>query len=96
MIQEIFSNGEENDLNFRYHHEDTDTYEKNIRGDRDKLTETFTLFGNPFSEPEGNLMNTVSRVFVSEQAKSSIRTAEDLGKKQCYAFIADFIIYLFI
>ena len=44
---------------------------------------------NPFSEPEKNLMNIVSLVFVSEQVESSIRTTGDLGKKQCYAFIAD-------
>ena len=74
-------------MNFRYDHEDTDTYEKKFLGDRDKLNKIFALFGNLFSEPEGNLMNIVSRVFASEQA--SIRTAEDLGKKQCYAFMVD-------
>lgn len=74
-------------MNFRYHHEDTDTYEEKFLGDRDKLDKIFALFGNPFSEPEGNLMNFLCRVFASEQA--SIRTAEDLGKKQCYAFKVD-------
>ena len=42
-----------------------------------------------FSETEFNLMNIVSRIFVSEQAESSIITAEDLGKKQCYALMVD-------
>ena len=86
MLQEKFSNDEKNDLNFNYHHGDTDTYEKQFRGDWDMLTENFALSINPFSEPDGNLMNIVSWVFVSEQAESSIRTVEDLGKKQCYAF----------
>ena len=34
-------------------------------------------------------MNIVSQVFVSDQAESLSRTAEDLGKMQCYAFIVD-------
>ena len=37
-------------------------------------------------------MNIVSRVFVSDQAESSSRTAEDLGKMQCYAFIVDTLV----
>lgn len=81
MLQEIFSNDEENHLNCHCHHEHTDTYEKKFGGDQDDLI--------LLSEPERNLMNIVSPVFVSEQVESSIRTTGGLGKKQCYAFIAD-------
>ena len=76
MLQKIFSNDEKNDLNFHYHHDDTDTYEKQFREYWNMLTENFALSRNPFSEPEGNLINIVSRVFVSGQAELSIRTVE--------------------
>ena len=76
MLQKTFSNDEKNDLNFHDHHDDTDTYEKQFREDWNMLTENFALSSNPFSEPAGNLINIVSRVFVSEQAELSIRTVE--------------------
>ena len=37
-------------------------------------------------------MNIVSQVFLSDQAESLSRTAEDLGKMQCYAFIVDTLV----
>ena len=37
-------------------------------------------------------MNIASWVFVSNQAESLSRTAEDLGKMQCYAFIVDTLV----
>ena len=65
MLQ-MFSNSDTNKASgvlneFNLHHEDTDTFEKNIQKDLQALTKTFKSLGNPFLEEESGLVDIATR-----------------------------------
>ena len=70
----------------RFHHEDTDSFEKKFRLEREKLIEVFKELGNPFEELEDGLVNIATKHVLNEVASESVRVAKDKGQQQSKEF----------
>ena len=91
MLGEVFDTANEND-EYRYHHEDTDHFERTFPGDKAKLIAAFEDLGNPFSASKTYLINVFSRVVIGEEGTNSVKNAENLGNAPSAVFITERLI----
>ena len=71
------------------HHEETKNFEETFVKDRTKTFAAFGKFCNPFDEPGEDLLNIYTRRVFSEESATSVRSAEEIGKKQSSLFIKE-------
>ena len=69
------------------HHEDTNAFEKQFRKDVKALCNVFEIHGNPFDDPDDNLVHLISKMIMNEEAVDSVKRAKDLGEKQFHQYV---------
>ena len=74
------------------HHEDTASFEKDFRKDRDSLIASILEYGNPFEEEEQNLVHITSRHVLDDVATKSVKEAKRIGEDQYTAFVNERLI----
>ena len=73
------------------HHEDTASFEKNFRKDRDSLIASIE-YGNPFEEEEQNLVYITSRHVLDDVATKWVKEAKRIREDQYTAFVNEKLI----
>ena len=74
------------------HHEDTASFEKDFRKDRNSSIASILEYGNPFEEEEQNLVHITSRHVLDAVATKSVKEAKRIGEDQDTAFINERLI----
>ena len=69
------------------HHEDTNVFEKQFRKDVKALCNVFEVHGNPFDDPDDNLVHLISKMIMNEEAVDSVKMAKDLGERQFRQYV---------
>ena len=52
------------------------------------------IWGNPFTETSTDLLALDTKIIMVDEVIQSVKTAEDLGKKQCKAFIEECMVQM--
>ena len=69
------------------HHEDTNAFEKQLRKDVKALCYVFEVHGNPFDDPDDNLVHLISKMIMNEEAVDSVKRVKDLGERQFRQYV---------
>ena len=80
--------GPETSPESRHHHENEKGFQKNFHKDIRALVDVIEEFGNPFEE-EGKELSVLDTKVVADEGVSRMQNIEELGRKQCDAFIAE-------
>ena len=91
VISEILKEKEDRNLP-ELHHEDTESFEKDFRKDRDSLIASILEYGNPFEEEEQNLVHITSRHVLDDVATKSVKEAKRIGEDQYTAIVNERLI----
>ena len=91
VISEILKEEEDGNLP-QLHHEDTASFERNFRKDRDSLIASILEYGNPFKEEEQNLVHITSRHVLDDVVTRPIKEAKRIGEDQYTAFVNERLI----
>ena len=91
MISEILKEEENGNLP-QLHHEDTASFEKDFRKDRDSLIASILEYGNPFKEEEQNLVHITSRHVLDDVATKPVKEAKRIGEDHYTAFVNERLI----
>ena len=91
VISEILKEEEDGNLS-QLHHEDTASFEKDFRKDRDSLIASILEYGNPFKEEEQNLVHITSRHVLDDVATKSVKDVKRIGEDQYTAFVNERLI----
>ena len=91
VISEILKEEEDGNLP-KLHHEDTASFEKDFRKDRDSLIASILEYGNPFEEEEQNLVHITSRHVLDDVVTRPIKEAKRIGEDQYTAFVNERLI----
>lgn len=86
------SMGPETSPESRHHHENEKGFQKTFRKDIRALVGVIEEFGNPFKEEGKELSVLDTKVVADEEGVSRMQNTEELGRKQCDAFIAERLI----
>ena len=93
VISELLNNEEEEDnISAKLHHQDTSSYEKDFRKDREAFIISILEYGNPFEESEKNLVRLTSRHVLDDIANELVRIAKKMGKDQYASYLKDRLI----
>ena len=77
---------------FRHHHENEKGFQNTFHKDIRALVGVIEEFGNPFEEEGKGLSVSDTKVVADEEGVSRMQNIEELGRKQCDAFIAERLI----
>ena len=91
VISEILKEEEDGNLS-QLHHEDTASFERDFRKDRDSLIASILEYGNPFKEEEQNLVHITSRHVLDDVVTRPIKEAKRIGEDQYTAFVNERLI----
>ena len=91
VISEILKEEEDGNLP-QLHHEDTASFERDFRKDRDSLIASILEYGNPFKEEEQNLVHITSRHVLDDVATKSVKDVKRIGEDQYTAFVNERLI----
>ena len=80
--------GPETSPESRHHHENEKGFQKNFHKDIRALVDVIEEFGNPFEE-EGKELSVLDTKVVADEGVSRMQNIEELGRKQCDAFIPE-------
>ena len=69
------------------HHEDSNAFEKQFRKDVKALCNVFEVHGNPFDDPDDNLVHLISKMIMNEEAVDSVKRVKDLGERQFRQYV---------
>ena len=81
VISEILKEEEDGNLP-KLHHEDTASFEKDFRKDRDSSIASRLEYGNPFEEEEQNLVHIISRHVLDDVPTKSVKEAKRMREGQ--------------
>ncbi len=78
---------QESESKNKKHHEDTEAFEKQFRKDVEAMQRAIKDLGNPFSDADNKLVSLVSKVIMDEEAVSSVKKADSIGKTKYNEFV---------
>ncbi len=72
-----------------YHHEQIPSIQSRFATNVRNVVDVFNDMGNPFTETSTDLLALDTKIIMADEVIQSVKTAEDLGKKQYKAFIEE-------
>ena len=91
VISEILKEEEDGNLP-ELHHEDTASFEKDFRKDRDSMIALILEYGDLFKEEEQNFVHITSRHVLDDVATKSVKGAKRISEAQYTTFVKERLI----